>query len=546
MNAMELKREMELEILREKARAIEKQAELLQKHEALLSMRQRCLDSLFVFAQCAMGFDDLYEPLHGWLADKVADKEIDRLLVLIPRGHFKTTIISICYPVWLLCRNPNERIILASALGDKAEENLAEIIHRVDRPKFQALFGGVIGSSSTWPIRRADQVSIQRTDGSTSGSSIRCLGVDSAEVGRHCSVMIIDDMVGKEQINTAAQREKAWRWFGRQLSVMDPNSRLVVVGTRWHEDDPYQNISKLPGWQTAIRKVKEPWPDGEFIFPTRFNERVLAELMEVQDEYTFSCFYLNDPVPDSMTPFNPKLFRWLDYPSDEVTSVPWTHILVDPAVTMEEYSCYTGIVIGDAVMIGNLPAFIIREAFQERMFPDKVVETIFSLVARHRPHAVVIEAEAQQKTFHAWIKQEMLRRKVYFQLREVKGPRNVRKEAKLLGLQPFIHNGSFRFMNGMPGGEELVNQLAKFPKGKHDDLVMALSFATLAVDYPPQTTEVRRNEAPPIRSRLLMEMCERGTRGSRMGSLDRIQVKGAKAWSRFQRRNGGRLGALRR
>ena len=545
MNAVELKKEMELEVLKEKVRSIEKQAQILEQHEALLEMRQKCLKSLFFFAQHAMGFDDLYEPLHGWLADQVSDEKIDRLLVLIPRGHFKTTIISICYPVWLLCRNPNERVILASALGDKAEENLAEIIHRVDRPMFQTLFGSTLGHSSSWPIRRADQVSIQRTDGSTTGSSIRCLGVDSAEVGRHCSVMVIDDMVGKEQINTAAQREKAWRWFGRQLSVMDPDSRLIVVGTRWHEDDPYQKISKLPGWKAAIRKIKEPWPDGEFIFPTRFNEKVLAELREVQDDYTFSCFYLNDPVPDSSTPFNPKLFRWMDYPNKEVTSVPWTHILVDPAVTMEEYSCYTGIVIGDAVMIDNLPAFIVREAFQERMFPDKVVETIFSLVSIHKPHAVVIEAEAQQKTFHAWIKQEMLRRKVYFQLREVKGPRNVRKEAKVLGLQPFVHNGCFRFMNGMPGGEELVAQLAKFPRGRHDDLVMALSFATLGVDYPPMLSRERKEEPPPKRCQLLMEMCER-PRGRRMGSLDRIQVRGERAWNRFQRRNGARSGATRR
>jgi predicted phage terminase large subunit-like protein len=478
------------------------------------------LGDFYAFCSIAMGFNDLYEPLHRWLCSEISDNKHNRKLILIPRGHFKTTFASICYPIWRLCKNPCERIIIASYIDDKAIECLEEIIQRIHTDIFQSLFGDRIPTKEHWIKAKAEMIRIPR-QGSVTGPTILCIGTNSAEVGRHCSMFIIDDMVAENDVNSESSREKSWAWLGRQLAVLDPGSEMIIIGTPWHSDDVYARLQRLPDWHVVKRSYKE---DGKYIFPTRFNDTVINGIREIMNDYQFACFYELSPISDSSNPFNINKFDFIDYDPTYPQSDVWTYILVDPAVSLEEHSCPTGIVIGDAIHGPTFKQFVVKEAIQEKLHPDQLVELVFAMVKEHKPRSVVIEAEATQKTFHYWIRQEQMRRGVHFQLEEVKNPRNVTKYQRLLSLQPYLHNHTIIFDKKMPGYQAIMTEFATYPKGKTDDLICALSFALPIVTYPPRRSIQIHTEELPKRSRLLMDLIKRDTT-KRTGRMPRICLR---------------------
>lgn len=512
---LEIKRRKLLSKKREIEEKTQELSELIKKQEFI----NYVLGDFYAFCFHVMGFRDLYEPLHRWLCDEVSSAENNRKLVLVPRGHFKTTIASICYPVWLLCKNPSERIILASSISDKAEECLEEIVQRVSQSDFQSLFGDKIPHPDNWIRARSDMVRIPRR-GAVTGPTILCIGTDSAEVGRHCSRFIIDDMVGKEEVNSPNQRDKIWNWLGRQLAVLDPGSELLVIGTPWHADDPYARIHRLKNWKIVRKSYKE---DGKYIFPTRFNDEVIAGIRQIMDEYTFACFYELTPVSENINPFVIKRFEFVDHENIEYESDKWTYILVDPAVSIEEYSCPSGIVVADAVRTSQGVKFIIREAISQKLHPDQLVDLIFSLVKENKPRSVVIESEAQQKTFSYWIKREQISKKLPFIIEEVKSPRGMNKYTRILGLQPYFHNHAYVVSTKCAGYDDLMTEFSTYPKGKTDDLICALALAPPVVTFPPKKTIISKQDIPK-QSRLLMDLVSKSIK-HRRGRMPRVNFR---------------------
>jgi predicted phage terminase large subunit-like protein len=460
-------------------------------------------------------------------------EDIIRLLVLIPRGHFKTTLISIAYPLWCLCRNPSSRVALISVSADKAEENLADIRARARSETFQKYFSGVIGPENTWEEAGKGKIRIRRPPGVT-GPSIAAYGVDSKEVGRHFDIMCLDDIVDQEKVNSPAVRDGVWRWFGRQLSVLDPGTKLLVLGTRWHYDDVYARILRYcpkrdpehpDGWHIIHRKAIE---DGKPIFPTRFTLPILNEIKQIQGDYLYSCFYNNEPVGEGFNPYDVRKFQFIDYvrpeagrTDDERAQTPITHLFVDPAATDESYSCYSALVLADACWDHRV---VIRGAWIEKIDPDILVDRIFQLVQEHGIYRVGIEDEVFQRSLVFWVRREQLLRKVAFQCIPIKIPRNVHRLAKLSAIQPFIHNGEIVFDTKMDGRQDLMEEFATFPKGAHDDIVSAMSMIPHASLFPSKRVAL---EAPPEKPHLvefLDRICDR-IRKDRNGRFPRLKVR---------------------
>lgn len=519
--------------LKREADALERELKAVDTLMKTATIRDHALNDFYFFARNVMGFLDLYEPLHKPLCDLIVDPAMQRKLFLLPRGHFKTTLISICYPLWLLCNNQNYSVALCSVSASKAEENLEEIIDRAKGDYFQAIFGPVIGHPSDWVVCRTDKVRLKRK-GTATGPSIAAYGIESSEVGRHFSHMLLDDIVDQSTVNTQASRDKAWNWLGRQLSVLNPNSIMCVIGTRWHWDDVYSRIQKElrpwdpekgKGWLVEKRKVIE---DGKLIFPTRFDKEELDEIKRIQGDYIFSCFYYNEPVGEGNNPFDLRRFHWVDYKrpdetedADDRVQTPYTHIFIDPAASERDEACYSGIIIVDALHTRQV---VVREAILEKMHPDVLVDKIFDLVDEHDPIRVGIEEEAFQKSLIFWTRREMLVRGKQFQVVPVRMPRNITKFARLTALQPFIHNGDILFQRDMPGKAGLLEEFETYPKGPHTDLMCALAMLPFCVIYPPKRKpKVRDLELPPA-AQFFQKLEQRSMR--RMRRMPRIRLRG--------------------
>lgn len=533
----EQKRLRAIHRLEQRYDSVRKQVKKLTTKLKEMAERQEVQTDFWTFCTKAMGFEDLYEPLHRPLCDLISNKRVKRILCLLPRGHFKTTIISICYPLYLLVNDPDERISLCSSTSQKAEENLEEVIDRAGRDLFQYFCGDRLGPPPSWVKCSRIQVRVPRS-GSTTGPSIAAFGVESAEVGRHFSTMLLDDIVGQAEVNTVQTRDNVWLWFGRSLSVLDPGSRMIILGTRWHFDDVYSRIITNLESYTNDEKVQlmdgkelaQKWwierrsviEDDELIFPTRFTRGELEEIKKIQGDYTFSCFYYNDPVGEHSNPFDIRRFEWVDYPTDDTQKDQnYTHILVDPALSSEAWAANSGIVVYDSHP--NRTHTVI-EAIREKLHPDELVAKIFTLAKEYQATRVAIEDEAYQKSLVHWIRQQMPQHGFAFNVVPVKIPRNVKKYARFEALQPFIHNGLIKFKRDMPGKADLLEEFEQYPKGSTDDLIAAMAMLPNCTIYPPQRKRREKEREMTLVGEFLEHLIRKNDHSRGNGYMPRTRI----------------------
>lgn len=184
----------------------------------------------------AIELDDGYVPrahleyLSARLANAVGDVRAGRsrrLVVSMPPRMGKSQMTSVVFPVWALRTNPKWKIGLISH-----DPTLATGWGRTVRGLIEqhAELGLTIahdaGAASDWKTREGGGI----TSRSAPGQSI---------TGRGFNILLVDDVVKDfAAAHSEANRKAVWEWWTANAETrLEPPSLVVVIGTRWHEDD---------------------------------------------------------------------------------------------------------------------------------------------------------------------------------------------------------------------------------------------------------------------------------------------------------------------
>lgn len=168
---------------------------------------------------------------HGKLVATLEDAT-RRKLIVMPRGTFKTSIASVAYPIWLLLRNPNLRIILDSELYTNSKNILREIKSHLTSDAFRELFGDWRGS--TW---NEGEIVVSPRTIVKKEASITCSGIGAQKTGQHYDVGILDDMNSPKNSHTPEGCERVVTHFKYYTSILEPDGLLAIVGTRYSAND---------------------------------------------------------------------------------------------------------------------------------------------------------------------------------------------------------------------------------------------------------------------------------------------------------------------
>lgn len=180
--------------------------------------------------------------------------ERQRIIVNTPPQEGKTSRLQDAC-AWMLLRNPRRRIVFASYEQSIAAQSSLEI-----RRLFEAHGGGYRGQQLGIDHRdvlglRLDPDRAQQTawslaevpgkKGARPGSVI-AVGVGSSLSGRPADIIVIDDPIkDAKQADSETWRKGIVDWYQSVVVArLPPQSVIVVVQTRWHEDD-------LTGWLLA-------------------------------------------------------------------------------------------------------------------------------------------------------------------------------------------------------------------------------------------------------------------------------------------------------
>lgn len=236
------------------------------------------------------------------IEDKLLDVELGRvkkLAIMMPPRHGKSMLTSHMFPAWFLGRNPTKKVILASY-----EASFAALWGRRARNILEEYGKDLFGVSVRDDSRASDHWEIVEH-----GGGMFTAGAGGALTGKGASVFIIDDPIkNSEEAASETIREKIWEWYVSTATTrLEKDAALILIMTRWHEDDLAGRIlSREKGWNVirlpAIAEEDENWGEwkrskGEALCPDLIPLSQLEEQQQRAGEYWFATNYQQRPYP---------------------------------------------------------------------------------------------------------------------------------------------------------------------------------------------------------------------------------------------------------
>lgn len=212
----------------------------MQKKEQIETLQRLCKTDLRALCKTVLKMSDWQDGLHDELAIQLA-LPASRKLFLLPRGHLKSSIITIGWTIQQLLIDPNIRILITNAVWDKSRSFLNQISgYLTDRSVLPQVFGTFQTPQCRWT---RDEIEIaQKTKASIKEPTISTAGLEKSLTGYHFDLIICDDLVDSTNITTADQIEKVKAYYRNLMPLLDPGGRMVVVGTRWTMGDLYSDL----------------------------------------------------------------------------------------------------------------------------------------------------------------------------------------------------------------------------------------------------------------------------------------------------------------
>lgn len=479
----------------------------LDKQETLrLELRKRAQQSLYFMAKAVLGFNKLAS-LHLSFSQFLQSTPGSDKLIIMPRGHYKTTITSISYPIFLTCNDTvlgvpgaDLRLLIASSTSTNAQKILSVIRSKWERCELlRWLFPERVPDFSK--VRWNDSCATLARQADWPEGTFEAIGAGGTAVSRHFDGILEDDLVNEDHLLSREQMDKVIGWHQYKESLFINPSRRInpLVGTRWAHYDLIQwSIDNEPFRHRYVRSAVE---NGVPIFPEEFTLQEFERLLTVMGTYKYSCQYLNDPQADTGRKFEEQ---WLRFYEGLPAGTYNYYIVIDPAASVfkagggaevkdTDYSALVGIAVSTE------GAIYVDDVVCARLGVDELIYELFRMVETYTLRAagtapnVGVETNAFQRALLFPIRQEMQRSGSYFHVTELKASSKSTKQLRILALQPYFSNSAIHVKRSHA---ELLHEYRLFPLAKHDDAMDALAYAVQMARPAQVPKEAPRTESP--------------------------------------------------
>lgn len=395
---------------------------------------------------------------------------IARFMCFMPPRHGKTLKISRLFPSWLFGHVPDLRMITASYGAQLATRNSRFVRNLIDSDRYREYFPN---------IRLADDTAAANEwDIAEYGGGMLAVGVGTGVTGHGARLIIIDDPVkSRAEAESDVFRERLYDWYTDDLltRLEEPGGAIIVMQTRWHQADLagwLLDSANGKDWTTlslpALAERDDPLKReiGAALWQERYGAEWLNKRRALMGEYSFASLYQQSPLPSGGGLFDATKIEIVDY-TPECTRVVRFY---DLAVTAKKTSDYTvGLKLG--ITADERP--VILDVWRgQRELPD-VHEAIVQTAAIDGV-GVPLRLEAEK----AGIVQ------LQFLLRDARmnaytldavAP-DGDKYTRAAPVAARVNAGRVLMVKAT-WNRALLDELAVFPSGGHDDQVDALSGA---------------------------------------------------------------------
>ena len=260
--------------------------------------------------------------------DRVERGELKRLMVFTPPGAGKSELISRRFPAYCMGRDQTRRIVAGTYNATLAEDMGRDCKKIMVDPSYGNVFPKcILGGKASGDKFTQTHFQVKGSRGSYYGT-----GVDGTLTGKRFEIGLIDDPCkNRAEAESVTVRESVWRWYTSTFRTRraDPRAAIVIVMTRWHEDDLAGRLLAEAAdggeqweviWLPAICEPDPPYdvPVVEGLDPRELGEALWPAQADLEDLHItkrldardWTSLYQQRPAPAEGKIFLRKWFRY--------------------------------------------------------------------------------------------------------------------------------------------------------------------------------------------------------------------------------------------
>ena len=405
--------------------------------------------------------------------ERVANGTCKRLIINMPPRHTKSEFASYLLPAWFLGKFPHKKVIQASNTGELAVGFGRKVRNLVDSEVYNNIFPNL--------ALQADSKAAGRWNTSKGGDYF-AIGVGGTVTGKGADVLIIDDPHSEQEAAMAASNpevyDKVYEWYtSGPRQRLQPGGAIVVVMTRWAQRDLTGQVLK-----SAAQRSGEEWeviefpailPSGRPLWPQFWSIEELSALREELPNAKWQAQYQQNPVGNESAIVKRDWWKWWekdDPPVCEYILQSWDTAF--EKTQRADYSAGTTWGIFSCEEDNFAPNIILLNTYKKRVeFPD-LKRDVLREYNEYEPDSLIVEKKASGAPLIYDL------RAMGIPVQEFTPGKGQDKIARLNSVSDIIASGKV-WIPRTRWAEELVDEVAAFPSGEHDDLVDATTLALM-------------------------------------------------------------------
>jgi len=465
-------------------------------------LRTRAADDFMVFVR-EMWPNFIHGRHHEKMAkafERVANGECKRLIINMPPRHTKSEFASYLLPAWFFGKFPGKKVIQTSHTAELAVGFGRKVRNLVDSTNYKRIFPALDLQTDSKAAGRWN---------TNFGGEYFAIGVGGAVTGKGADILIIDDPHSEQEAAMAQTNpeiyDKTYEWYtSGPRQRLQPGGSIVVVMTRWSKRDLTGQVVKA-----AAQRSGEEWeviefpailPSGKPLWPEFWALKELQALKEELPNAKWQAQYMQQPTSDVSAIV--KREWWKVWPHDHPPTYEFVIQSWDTAFLKTERADYSacttwGVFYQDDDRGVNRANIILLNAFKKRMEFPELKQRAQEEFKEWEVDSLIVEAKAAGSPLIFEL------RAMGIPVQEFTPSRGNDKIARLNAVSDLFASGHVWVPN-THWAEELIEEVASFPSGEHDDLVDSMSqallryrrggFIQLASDEEDEPRQFRRKE----------------------------------------------------
>lgn len=317
--------------------------------------------------------------------------------------------------------------------------------------------------------------------------------------------LIVDDPVkNAEEANSEVARDATWEWYATTARTrLLPGGGVLVIQTKWHDDDlsgrivelmksdPQADQFKIVSYP-AIAEFDEPYRKaGEALHPSRYDERAYAQIRASVGPIIWNALYQQNPVPSDGEYFKKDDIQYYaEIPPLASLSIYGAWDLAISQRDSADPSC--GVIVG----YDHDYNVYVLDRYYGRFGAEEIVNRVMESQKKWKPQIHWMEKEKVQMALGPFIEVAMSVEKINDFVIDPIPPGRRDKEARARALQGLVQRRKVYFPRHAEWTASMVGEMLRFPRGKHDDQVDALAYATMNVNTVSVPTDEARDPQP--------------------------------------------------